>query len=137
MRFLSIPVLAILLSVSAPLAAEEIVLFTVDVKLSGTGVTELEVNLLCDLDKPLSLDITIPVDSSRTFTAPAPEDRGMTCVLTTAELPGHRLKFLGDGGSVYDPDGAGCTFTDVWRGHSNFCQIQVENENTSLTVSKR
>jgi hypothetical protein len=119
------------------LGAEEIVLFTVDVKLAGTGVTELLVNIRCDSDRPVSVDYAIPVDSSMTFTVPAPEKRGMTCSVTTGHLTGHQLGFLGDGGSDFDADSPGCTFTNVRRGHSNFCQIRVEDQETSLTVFKR
>ena len=57
--------------------------------------------------------------------------------ITTRPLPGHQLGFLGDGGSQFEPGEAGCTFRGVQRGHSNFCQIQVENQETSLTVFKR
>jgi hypothetical protein len=136
MRPLSIAILSLALLGQAPAKAEEIVLFTVDVNLTGTGLSELEVNIHCDLDRPLSLDLSVPVDSTRSFTVPAPAERDMTCLLTTAALPGYQLRFLGDGGSDYDPDSPGCRFSGVKRGHSNFCQIQVENRNTSLTVFK-
>ena len=137
MRWVSISVLSFLLLVSRSLDAEEIVLFTVDVKLAGTGVTELVVNIRCDGDRPVSFDFPVPVDSSMTFTVPAPENAGMTCSLTTRQLTGHQLGFLGDGGSHFEVDAAGCTFSNVRRGHSNFCQIRVEDEETSVTVFKR
>lgn len=118
--------------------AEEIALFTVDVNLSGTGVEQVEVLLECDLDRPFSLRFSVPVDSTRAYTVPVPEGREVNCrILTTDELPGHQLGYLGDGGSHFEVDGPGCTFTGVQQGHSNFCQIQVENQDTSLTVFKR
>ena len=137
MRFRTFAFLAFVFLSPGSVAAEEIVLFTVDVKLRGTGVESLDVSLECDLDRPLSIQLTIPVDSSQTFTAPAPADRDMTCLLTAQQLPGQQLKFLGDGGSVFDAESPGCRFTGIRRGHSNFCQIQVEKQETSLTVFKR
>ncbi len=74
MRWVSISVLSLLLLVSRPLGAEEIALFTVDVKLAGTGVTKLLVNIRCDGGAPVSIDHAIPVDSSMRFTVPAPAD---------------------------------------------------------------
>lgn len=136
MRFPLISLLAFVLFLPSSLVAEEVVLFTVDVMLSGTGVSAVDLEVSCDLDRPLSLTMSIPVDSSRTFTVPAPADRSMTCQLNVEPLPGQQLTFLGDGGSIFDPDGQGCRFTAVERGHSNFCQVQVENRDTSLTVFK-
>jgi hypothetical protein len=137
MRWLSISVLSLFMLVTRSLGAEEIALFTVDVKLAGTGVAELVVNIRCDSDRPVSFDYAIPVDSSKTFTVPAPENAGMSCSLTTRQLIGHQLGFLGDGGSDFEADAPGCTFSNVRRGHSNFCQIRVEDQETSLTVFKR
>ena len=137
MRWLSISVLSLFLLVTRVLGAEEIVLFTVDVKLAGTGVSELAVNIQCDSDPQVSIDYDIPVDSSMTFTVPAPVNAGMSCSLTTGQLIGHQLGFLGDGGSDFEADAPGCTFSNVRRGHSNFCQIRVEDQETSLTVFKR
>ncbi|MEE4219263.1 MAG: hypothetical protein V2I48_16750 [Xanthomonadales bacterium] len=136
MRFPLISLLALLIFAPLPAAAEETVLFTVDVKLSGTGVSEVDLEVSCDLDRPFSLTLPIEVDSSRTFTVPAPADRDMACVLIVEPLPGQQLTFLGDGGSTFDPDGQGCRFTGIRRGHSNFCQVQVESQETSLTVFK-
>ena len=136
MRWVLISLLSLLMLVSRIVEAEEIVLFTVDVKLAGTGVTELLVNIRCESDRPVSINYSIPVDSSMTFTVPAPEDQGMVCRLTTQRLPGHELGFLGDGGSQFEAGGTGCTFSNVRRGHSNFCQIRVEDQETSLTVFK-
>lgn len=116
-------------------AGEEIALFTVDARLSGAGLESIDVELVCDRDPPFQLTLTVPAHSSRRFTVAAPVE-GMTCALKTADLPGRRLEFLGDGGSTFDPDGEGCTFTGVMRGHSNFCQIRVESEDTTLTVFK-
>ena len=114
---------------------EEIALFTVDARLSGDGLESIDVALYCDRDPPFELTLSVPAHSSRTFTVAAP-DEGMSCTLKTGDLPGRRLEFLGDGGSTFDPDGEGCTFTGVMRGHSNFCQIRVESEETTLTVFK-
>jgi hypothetical protein len=136
MRFSSRPLLALLMFLPAIALAEEIALFTVDVKLSGTGVDDLVVKLECESETPFSLEFPVPVDSSRSYTAPVPAGSGTRCSITTAPLPGHQLRFLGDGGSRFEADGPGCTFTGVMRGHSNFCQIQVENQDTSLTVFK-
>ena len=136
MRWVINSLLCFLLLVSRLLEAEEIVLFTVDVKLAGTGVTELQVNIQCESDRPVSINYSIPVDSSMTFTVPAPEDQGMVCRLTTQRLPGHELGFLGDGGSQFEAGGPGCTFSNVRRGDSNFCQIRVEDQETTLTVFK-
>lgn len=136
MRFPLISLLVLFTLAPLPAAAEETVLFTVDVKLSGTGVSEVDLDVSCDLDRPFSLTLPIEVDSSRTFTVPAPADRDMACVLIVEPLPGQQLTFLGDGGSTFDPDGQGCRFTGIRRGHSNFCQVQVESQETSLTVFK-
>ena len=133
-RFSSLVLLLLLSSIAA---ASEIAFFTVDVKLSGTGVEQLEVTLDCEIDTPLSLRFAVPVDASRTYTVPIPEAGSDRCSITTRPLPGHQLGFLGDGGSQFEPGEAGCTFRGVQRGHSNFCQIQVENQETSLTVFKR
>jgi hypothetical protein len=119
------------------LRSEEIALFTVDVKLSGSGVDQLDVVLSCDREPPLEFRLTVPVDTTRTFTVPAPPDRGMSCTVDTQAPTGHQLAFAGDGGSRFDPDGAGCTFSDVRRGHTNFCQIKIANEKTTLAVYKR
>lgn len=136
MRFFLRSLPALLCFLPALAFPEEIALFTVDVKLSGTGVDRLVVMLKCESETPISLEFPVPVDSSRTYTAPVPAGPGTRCSITTAPLPGHQLRFLGDGGSRFEADGPGCTFTDVMRGHSNFCQIQVENQDTSLTVFK-
>ena len=58
----------------------------------------------------------------------------MSCVLIVEPLPGQQLTFLGDGGSTFDPDGRDFRFTGIRRGHSNFCQVPVESQETSLTV---
>lgn len=136
MRFPLISLLVFFCFLPVFVAAEETVLFTVDVKLSGTGVSVVDLNVSCDLDQPFSLSLPIPVGSSRIFTVPAPAERDMICVLTVEPLPGQQLTFLGDGGSTFDPDGQGCRFTGIRRGHSNFCQVQVESQETSLTVFK-
>ena len=137
MRIQTLALLSLLFLAPSMAKSEEVVLFTVDVKLRGTGVEALDVAIDCDLEPPLSLDISIPVDSSRTVTVPAPADREMTCLLNAQPLPGHQLSFLGDGGSIFDADSPGCRFTGIRRGHSNFCQVEVEKQETSLTVFKR
>lgn len=136
MRFLLLLLSLLVVGVSTALPANEIALFTVDVKLKGTGLEALDVNLKCELERPLSLDFRIPVGESRTFTVPVPAEGGESCILTTLALPAHLLRYLGDGGSTYDVEAEGCRFTGIERGHSNFCQIQVESQETSLTVYK-
>ena len=123
----------------APLAGlgDESASFTVDVKLRGTGVSALEVNIVCGPADSFETRDAIPVDSSRSFAIPVPAGQVTICELSARSLPGHQLKFLGDGGSEFDPDSPGCRFTGIRAGHSNFCQIQVENQETSLTVFKR
>ena len=137
MRWLLSSFFAILLGACPVLAADEFAAFTVDVKLKGTGLENLEINITCDFLRPLSLDLKVPVDDSRTFTVPVPEQGGKSCILTTGDLPAHILRYMGDGGSTYDVNAAGCRFTEVMPGHSNFCQIQVESQETTLTVFKR
>lgn len=123
----------------APLfAAGEIALFTIDVKLRGTGLEQIQVHIECDRDKPFLLTIAVNVDDSRTITVPVPDNGAMTCRLWTDDLPGHELKFVGDGGSQFDYDTREvCQFNGVKRGHANFCQIEIESQDTSLTVFKR
>jgi len=137
MRFCSLSLLLLLLLSPGSLRAEEIALFTVDVKLSGTGVDQLDVRLSCEREPPFELIQTVPVDATRSFTVAIPADKGMSCTIDTQAPTGHQLAFVGDGGSVFDPDGAGCTFSDVRRGHTNFCQIKIANEKTTLAVFKR
>jgi hypothetical protein len=116
--------------------ADEFATFTVDVKLRGSGVELLDVQLRCGPRDPLVLEFEIPVDSSRTFTVPAPAGQEVDCSLTADPVVGQSLSFLGDGGSTFDADAPGCRFTGVRGGHANFCQIQVESQETSLTVFK-
>lgn len=137
MRYLLLIVLVFTWSMlPCRLAAEEIVLFTIDVKLHGSGLSEINVSLGCDYDRPVNLELTVSPDRSRTVTVPAPLDRGMSCTLLPKNLPGRQFSFRGDGGSTFEPDGDGCRFTGVRRGHHNFCQIEVESRETSLTVFK-
>lgn len=135
MRWLLIPWLLTLLG---PLNAwaDEFALFTVDVNLKGVGVDSVQVRVICKPSPGIQMNFDVPVDSTRIFTVPAPADNEITCTLTTDAVPGQRLTFLGDGGSVFEAGGAGCRFSGVLGGHSNFCQIQVENKETSLTVFK-
>jgi hypothetical protein len=116
--------------------ADEFASFTVDVKLRGSGVEQLHVQLRCGPGDALVLEFEIPVDASQTFTVPAPGGQSTDCSLTADPVVGQRLSFLGEGGSTFDPDSPGCRFTGVRGGHANFCQIQVESQETSLTVFK-
>ena len=116
--------------------AEDFATFTVDVNLRGAGVETLDVQLRCGPGQPLRLDFTIPVDSSRTFTVPAPGGREIECSLTASPIVGQSLSFLGEGGSTFDPDAPGCRFIGIRGGHANFCQVRVESQETSLTVFK-
>lgn len=116
--------------------ADEFALFTVDVNLKGVGVESVGVTVSCGPEQALALNFEIPVDSTRTFTVPASATQPLDCTLTADPVPGQRLTFLGDGGSVFEAGGAGCRFSGVLGGHSNFCQIEVENKETSLTVFK-
>lgn len=136
MRLLPVSLLLIAVGFSPTLAANEIASFTVDVKLKGTGLEEIQANLSCDFERPISLNFSVPVDDSRTITVPVPEQGGGPCTLTTQDLPAHLLKYLGDGGSTYDINSTVCRYTNVQPGHANFCQIQVESQETSLTVFK-
>jgi hypothetical protein len=67
---------------------------------------------------------------------PTPDDGETTCTLTASPVPGQKLTYLGDGGSVFEASGPGCRFSGIRGGHSNFCQVRVENRETSLTVFK-
>ena len=128
-------ILACILGATAA-RADEFASFTVDVKLRGSGVEQLDVQLRCGPGRPLVLNFEIPVDSSRSFTVPAAGGQDIECSLTADPVVGQSLSFLGDGGSTFDADAPGCRFTGVRGGHANFCQIQVESQETSLTVFK-
>ncbi|MBT8038692.1 MAG: hypothetical protein KJN78_00480 [Gammaproteobacteria bacterium] len=135
MRGLLIPWLVLLLC-AFTVQADEFALFTVDVNLKGAGVDSVNVRVVCGPSPGLDVRFEIPVDSTRTFTVPTAADGEISCVLTASPVPGQKLTFLGDGGSVFEADGPGCRFSGVGGGHSNFCQIQVENKETRLTVFK-
>lgn len=127
--------LFLLLTASAA-AADGVALFTVDIKLRGAGVDTLDVQVACGPDPAFGLKLVVPVDSTRSFTVPVQEGQELACTLTASPVVGQQLRFLGDGGSDYDPDAPGCRFTGIRGGHANFCQIQVESQETSLTVFK-
>ncbi len=112
-------------------------LFTVDVKLRGSGVDDLQVHIDCGADPVFSLALRIPVEASHTLTVPVPPGGVRDCSLTADAVVGQQLRFLGDGGSQFDPDAPGCRFIGVRDGHANVCQIQVESQETTLTVFKR
>jgi hypothetical protein len=111
--------------------------FTVDVKLGETPPTQLQVTLNCYEDGDRSLSAMITPGDSRSFSIAVREGRELTCLLGALPIPGRHLRFLGDGGSQVELTGEGCLFSAVRAGHSNFCQIQIESEETSLTVYKK
>ena len=67
MRWLPLSLLLYLIGSVPVLAANEVAFFTVDIKLEGTGLEALDVNIDCDFNTPFSLDFRIPIDDSRTF----------------------------------------------------------------------
>ena len=136
MRLLFFIVLSIASLLPARLLAEEIALFTIDLKGHGTELPDLDITLGCDFDKPIRLNLAVSAEQSRTVTVPAPAERGMTCTLTPQPFPGREYSFRGDGGSQFELDDSACRFTGVRRGHHNFCQIEIETRETTLTVFK-
>ena len=135
MRSRFLPGLFFLLS-ACTVQADEFALFTVDVNLRGAGVDTLDVQVVCTPGEAFSLTLVVPVDSTRSFTVPILEGQELACTLTASPVVGQQLTFLGDGGSTFAVDAPACQFTGVRGGHSNFCQIQVESQETSLTVFK-
>lgn len=132
-----LPISCLLLLLSAPLEAQEVIArFTVDVMLRGAGVDSLEVQVHCGPGQAFSLALVVPVDASSSFTVPVAPDAELDCMISASPIVGQQLTFLGDGGSTFDPDATGCRFTGVRAGHANFCQVQVESQETSLTVFK-
>lgn len=135
MRYRPLLVLSLLFSAPA-VQADDFASFTVDVNLRGAGVETLDVRVACGPGDVFTLDLEVPVDSTRSFTVPVNEGQELACTLTASPVVGQELSFLGDGGSDFDPESAACRFTSVRGGHANFCQIQVESQETSLTVFK-
>lgn len=111
--------------------------FTVDVKLGDTPLELLQVTLRCYEDGARSLSANIAPGDSRSFSITVREGKELTCLLGALPIPGQHLRFLGDGGSQVELTEEGCLFAGVKPGHSNFCQIQIESEQTSLTVYKK
>jgi len=138
MRYFLLPLLILLPGLTPGLAAEEIALFTVDVRLQTTGQEQVDVRIECQLPDGdrFRFALSVPAGGSRTFTAPTPAGAAIACELTAEALPGQLLRYAGDGGSSFDPEAESCRFTDVRGGHANFCQIRVESQETSLTVFK-
>ena len=117
-------------------AADDFALFTVDVMLKGAGVDHVDVLVECGPDPDFKLSLAVEVDSTETLTVPAQAEKDMACTLTASPVAGQRLSYRGDGGSVFEAGGAGCRFSGIRAGHANFCQIEVESKETSLTVFK-
>jgi hypothetical protein len=121
----------------ATAAAEDTAAFTVDVKPGDTPMALLQVTLNCFEGGDRTLSARIPPGESRSFSIPIPSGRSLNCLLGALPIPGQRLAFRGDGGSEVELTGEGCLFSGVQAGHANFCQIEVEQEHTSLTVYKK
>ena len=128
--------LLLLMAVAPALAADGFATFTIDARLEGATQGSLEARVTCDRPGGLQLELSVPAGGSRTITVPAEEGGAMVCEVTAQALPGQRLRYLGDGGSDYDPEAGNCRFMNVRAGHANFCQVRVENRDTSLTVFK-
>jgi len=117
-------------------ATTETAAFTVDVKLGETPMELLQVTLNCFEGTDRTLSARIPPGESRSFSIPVPPGRSLNCLLGALPIPGQRLTFRGDGGSEVELTGEGCLFSGVSAGHANFCQIEIEQEQTTLTVYK-
>jgi hypothetical protein len=126
----------LLLSLAA-WASEDSASFTVDVKLGDTPLEQLQVTLYCYEDGARTLSAQIPPGDSRSFSIPVSDGADLTCLLGALPVAGQRLRFLGDGGSPVELTAEGCLFSGVQPGHSNFCQITIESQETSLTVYKK
>jgi hypothetical protein len=126
-----------LLALAPATPADDTASFTVDVKLGETPPAQLQVTLNCYEDGDRSLSAMITPGDSRSFSITVREGTELTCLLGALPIPGQHLRFLGDGGSQVELTGEGCLFSGVRAGHSNFCQIQIESEETSLTVYKK
>lgn len=126
-----------LLQAQAALADDGTASFTVDVKLGETPLAQLQVTLNCYEDGDRSLSAMITPGDSRSFSITVREGTQLTCLLGALPIPGQQLRFLGDGGSQVELTGEGCLFSGVQAGHSNFCQIQIEGQETSLMVYKK
>lgn len=136
MRLLIILSLALGVFSCGGLSAQEFATFTVDAMLGDSGLSSIDVNISCESESPVSFDVNIPAGGSKAVTVPAPGGREMICTVISHPLPGRQLRYLGDGGSSITDESQGCRFTGVRGGHHNFCQVQVEDQETSLTVFK-
>jgi hypothetical protein len=126
----------LLWSAAATAAPPGTAAFTVDVKLGDTPLELLQVTLNCFEGDDRRLSARIPPGESRTFSIPVPAGRSLDCLLGALPISGQRLAFRGDGGSEVVLTDEGCLFSGVQGGHANFCQIEIEQERTSLTVYK-
>ena len=117
-------------------AATDTAAFTVDVQLGETPLELLQVTLNCFEGDDRRLSARIPPGDSRSFSIAVPPGGSLNCLLGALPIPGQRLAFRGDGGSEVELTAEGCLFSGVRAGHANFCQIEIEQERTSLTVYK-
>jgi len=111
--------------------------FTIDAKVDHTILSQLDVRLGCDSATPPLQQVTLDFDGTHEFTVSVRGMKGASCTLVAMLPTGQNVTYFGDGGSVIDLDDQGCHFTGVSAGHSNFCQVHVENEVTRLTVYKK
>ncbi len=136
-RIFSVHAASFLFFAACSVSADETAHFTVDVKLDESSARALEVTLDCRQGSSVNVSADVPPGESKTFSIPVRENREVACKLGARPLPGQQLSFLGDGGSKVDLLEDGCLFSGVMPGHSNFCQIQIQNQTTSLTVYKK
>jgi hypothetical protein len=134
-----ITVLFALLSscLSLPLLAQGTATFTIDVRLNESDTQELTVLLQCAGEKSYALDAPVDSGDSITFNVPMLGGAVHSCTVSAEPLAGKRYRYAGDGGSLVELGEAGCTFSQIEPGHANFCQIQIEQTKTRVTVFKR
>jgi len=118
-------------------AGPESASFTVDAKVDQSILSQLDVRLGCDSATPSVQRVTLDFDGTHEFTVNVRGKKGASCTLVARLPTGQNVTYVGDGGSVINMDDHGCHFTGVAAGHSNFCQVHVENEMTRLTVYKK
>jgi hypothetical protein len=140
-RKLLLPALVALTALLQPLgllaAGDDSASFTVDVKLGDTPLDLLRVQVNCFQGDDRVLSARIPPGETRSFSIPVPEGGELDCLVGAPPIPGQSFQFRGDGGSAVQLSDQGCLFTGVRRGHANFCQIEIEQERTGLTVYKK
>ena len=136
-RFAALLLIVLLLSPPDVRAADDSASFTVDVKLGDVPTEQLQVTLNCFQDSQNVLNARITPGDSRSFAIPVPEQASLRCLLSALPIAGVRLQYRGDGGSEVELTPDGCLFNGVARGHANFCQIEIEQQRTELTVFKR